>query len=282
MYKKTGIGDSVASEMDRILNDSSFQSKFEPMVVTASVEEDEGYNAFIRLAKKKDVEETEEDSKKSKSSKKKEEKEESKKGKFPFFEKGKGKGKKEEEKEDPKKGKFPFFEKGKGKGKKDEEKEEPKKGKDKKDKKAEAQALEYIIASISQTSEVLDNLGLEKSATNALSLLNGIIREASIKQAEEDPEFMEDLKYRVDNSEPFEFVSFEDEEDEEGEEDGEYLASESDKFKGLDLNDDFGDDSIDTEIDISEDPISEELGDDLIFNKEVIALTRELENWIKK
>jgi hypothetical protein len=261
MYKKTGIGDSVASEMDRILNDSNFQSKFEPMVVTASVEEieeDEGYNAFMRFAKKKDKEEeVEEDPKKSKSSKKKEEKEEKengkgKKGKFPFFEKGKGKGK----------------------GKKEEEEEEPKKGKGKakKDKKAEAQALEYIIASISQTSEVLDNLGLEKSATNALSLLSGIIREASIKQAEEDPELMEALKSRVDNSEPFEFVSFEDEDD----------FQEPDGSEAIELSNESEEIPTDMELDISDDPISEDLGDDLIFNKEVVALTRELENWIKK
>jgi len=267
MYKKTGIGDSVASEMDRILNDSNFQSKFEPMVVTASVEEieeDEGYNAFMRFAKKKDKEEeVEEDPKKSKSSKKKEEKEEKE-------EKEDGKGKK---------GKFPFFEKGKGKGKgkkEEEEEEEPKKGKGKakKDKKAEAQALEYIIASISQTSEVLDNLGLEKSATNALSLLSGIIREASIKQAEEDPELMEALKSRVDNSEPFEFVSFEDEDEDD--------FQEPDGSEVIELSNESEEIPTDMELDISDDPISEDLGDDLIFNKEVVALTRELENWIKK
>jgi hypothetical protein len=256
MYKKNNIGDSVALEMDKILNDYSFQSKFEPMIVTASAEkdeEDEGYNAFIRLAKKKDDdEEVEETPKKSKSSKKKEEKEDEKgkKGKFPFFEKGKGKGKKEEkEEEEPKKGK----------------------GKSKKDKKAEAQALEYIIASISQTSEVLDNMGLEKSATKALSLLNKIISEASIKQAEEDPELMEALKSRVDNSDPFEFVSFEEEDEDE-----------PDNSEPIELNNDFGDIPADMELDISDDPISEDLDDDLIFNKEVIALTRDIESWIKK
>jgi hypothetical protein len=286
MYKKASIGDGVALEMDRILNDSSFQSKFEPMVVTASVEEsveDEGYNAFMRFAKKKDKEEeVEEDSKKSKSKKK-----EDSKGKFPFFEKGKGKGKKDKEEEDePKKGKgkFPFFEKGKGKGKKEED-EEPKKGKGKKDKKAEAQALEYIIATVSRTSEVLDNLGLDKSATKAVYLLNGIIREASIKQAEEDPEMMESLRLRVDNSDPFEFVSFEDEDEYEDE----YEDEEEGRFDGPEIVDsEYGpegdEDFINTEIDISDDPISDSLDstDDLIFDKEVVALTKEMYKRIKK
>lgn len=47
-----------------------------------------------------------------------------------------------------------------------------------------AAAFKHIVDSLATTSAALDNLGLEKSATVALSLLNGVLKEASSKFAQ--------------------------------------------------------------------------------------------------
>ena len=62
------------------------------------------------------------------------------------------------------------------------------------EKEQKALALQYIVESLTKTSEALDNLGLEKSATVTLAIVNGIFKEA---QEFED----ESLKSRVDELE---------------------------------------------------------------------------------
>jgi hypothetical protein len=176
MIKSSKLGDSVASEMDKILNDPAFKSVFEPVAEDYSqvVNADPTYQAFVRVAKKKEEDEDKEkEDKKDKKDKKKV---------FPFQ-----KGKKEE-KEDKKK----------DKGKKEDKKEDKKDKKDKKedkkeDKKDKKEALQYIVNSLITTSEALDNMGLVKSATVALGLLNGIMKEAAEEEGlkfEEDPELV--------------------------------------------------------------------------------------------
>lgn len=146
MLKSSKLGDSVASEMDKILNSQEFQSIYEPDHIVAAdysgvLSSDPGYKAFVRVASKKTCEEPE------------------------CKEKGKGKEKEpaKEEKGKGKKGKLPPW---LAKGKKDKKKEA-------------AEALGYILNSLTQTSEVLDNLGLAKSATITLALANGIMKEAA-------------------------------------------------------------------------------------------------------
>ena len=149
MLKSSKLGDSVASEMDKILNSQEFQSIYEPDHIVAAdysgvLSSDPGYKAFVRVASKKTCEEPE------------------------CKEKGKGKEKEpaKEEKGKGKKGKLPPW---LAKGKKDK----------KEAKKEAAEALGYILNSLTQTSEVLDNLGLAKSATITLALANGIMKEAA-------------------------------------------------------------------------------------------------------
>ena len=149
MLKSSKLGDSVASEMDKILNSQEFQSIYEPDHIVAAdysgvLSSDPGYKAFVRVASKKTCEEPK------------------------CKEKGKGKEKEpaKEEKGKGKKGKLPPW---LAKGKKDK----------KEAKKEAAEALGYILNSLTQTSEVLDNLGLAKSATITLALANGIMKEAA-------------------------------------------------------------------------------------------------------
>lgn len=155
MLKSSKLGDSVASEMDKILNSQDFQSVFEPDHIVASdysgaLSTDPGYKAFVRVASKKTCEEPKCD----------ESGKEKGKGKKPAKDEGKEPAK--EEKGKGKKGKLPPW---LAKGKKDKKKEA-------------AEALGYILNSLTQTSEVLDNLGLAKSATVTLALANGIMKEA--------------------------------------------------------------------------------------------------------
>lgn len=165
MLKSSKLGDSVASEMDKILNSQDFQSVFEPDHIVASdysgaLSTDPGYKAFVRVASKKTCEEPKCD----------ESGKEKGKGKKPAKDEGKEPAK--EEKGKGKKGKLPPW---LAKGKKDKKKEA-------------AEALGYILNSLTQTSEVLDNLGLAKSATVTLALANGIMKEA-VEMGDESLEY---------------------------------------------------------------------------------------------
>lgn len=124
--KHNKLGDSVASEMDRLLSDDSFRSVFAKPEVDVSklVSQEPSYRAFVRVASKQ------EDN--------------------------------------------------------------------------TALALQYIVESLAKTSEALDNMGLTKSATVALSLLNGVIKEASMKSAQSVHDQMKD---RVDVMSPNEILS---------------------------------------------------------------------------
>lgn len=121
------LGDSVASEMDRLLSDASFNSVFSKPEIDVSklVSQEPSYKAFVRVASKQ------EDS--------------------------------------------------------------------------AALALQYIVESLAKTSEALDNMGLTKSATVALSLLNGVIKEASMKSFAQSVE--SEMKDRVDVMSPKEILS---------------------------------------------------------------------------
>jgi acylphosphatase len=121
MFGKSKLGDSVATEMDRILGDAEFQSVFSTPELTdeytTALSQDDSYKAFVRVAsKKEDVVESvgTEDNK--------------------------------------------------------------------------ALALQYIVESLSKTSEALDNMGFDKSATVTLALINGIFKEAGAKFADDGME----------------------------------------------------------------------------------------------
>jgi hypothetical protein len=90
--------------------------------------------------------------------------------------------------------------------------------KGKKGKKEAALALEYIVENLNKTSEVLDNLGFNKSATVALALINGIYREASVKLAIDGfDDGMSDRVSELNSKNPGDIV-LEEGEEEEGEE----------------------------------------------------------------
>jgi len=153
MFGKSRIGDSVAAEMDRILGDSEFQSVFSKPELTDdfshALAQDSGYQAFVRVASKKDDD-------------------------------------KEDDKDD--KDQPPAWlrkkrEDASGEDIYDDD-HKPKKKKDDDKKKEAALALEFIVENLSKTSEALDNLGFDKSATVALALINGIYREATVKLAD--------------------------------------------------------------------------------------------------
>ena len=70
-----------------------------------------------------------------------------------------------------------------------------------------AAAFKHIVDSLATTSAALDNLGLEKSATVALSLLNGVLKEASSKFAQfggndELDKAQEEMRGRLDKFNP--------------------------------------------------------------------------------
>jgi len=125
--KYNKLGDSVASEMDRLLSDESFRSVFAKPEIDVSklVSQEPSYKAFVRVASKQ------EDN--------------------------------------------------------------------------VALALQYIVDSLAKTSEALDNMGLTKSATVALSLLNGVIKEASMLSVAQSIE--DEMKDRVDVMSPDEILT---------------------------------------------------------------------------
>lgn len=163
MLRDSNIGNAVAAEMNRLLSDQEFQSKFAKPKLVKEYEEalnpDPSYKAFVRIAKKKED---------------------------------------KEEKKD----------------------EVCKKCKQKKcrcrkgDDKNEALAFRYIVDTLTKTSEALDNMGLPKSATVTLALINGLIKEAvQTKLGDSVSDIEKEMASRLEGATPDEILEFEEEPD---------------------------------------------------------------------
>lgn len=147
MFGKSRIGDSVADEMDRILGDSEFQSVFSKPELTDDFRQALAQDSGYKAFVRVASKKDDDDEEVGKDDKKKKSK-----SRPPWL---------------------------------DDKKDDEDKKKDKEEKKKEAAlALDYIVENLSKTSEVLDNLGFEKSATVALALINGIYREAQYCEAQ--------------------------------------------------------------------------------------------------
>jgi hypothetical protein len=164
--RNSNFADSIASSMGEILKDPKFKE------VTGTYQdalaEDSNYQAFVRIAKKKNA---------------------------PPFEVEKAI--EENADGDEGDGKDLFTEEDGGtydpktnKKYKDKKKDKKKKGKDKDDEDDAdcgsgmyASALRHITEQFTSTSEALENMGLNKSAAKTLLLLDGIVKEAYIKLA---------------------------------------------------------------------------------------------------
>lgn len=206
------FSNDVANGMSTILKDSSFQRIFSK---TASVKTEEeeildptevAFNAFASKKKKSEDEDKKEeksdkkkdkkddkgekeeksDKKKDKDSDKDEDKDDKKSKKSKKDDDDKDEDDKDDNKKDKKKS-FPFFKK-----KKAGECAEGCECEDcKESDKMYASALKHIVESFTVTSDVLDNMGLEKSAIAAMAVLDHIINEAAtVKFAKESEEAM--------------------------------------------------------------------------------------------
>jgi hypothetical protein len=193
--------DDIAVLMHEKLNCADFKNIFAPVVIkTASVDEKienvsqavQDFEAFEVFAKKSKDEDEEKEGKKDKDDEEDEDKKDKKKDKKKKSDDEDEDDGKDKKKKDKKEDKDDEDEKEDKKSKKSKDSKEDKKDKDdkkedKKDSKKSkasandkyAGAIRYIVETLTRTSDVLDNMGLEKGAMATMAALDHIIEEAA-------------------------------------------------------------------------------------------------------